>query len=193
MISPELSKRCLNFGIKLRELKNKDKDLTWDKVSNDTLIAKSTIYSYINKKRPKSPNLDNAIRLADYFNVPLSYLCSEIDENNISKISVIEAFFKILNACNPDIGTDVKYPTLVFNKYENDNNADLIKQFLIEYKYFEKMHSDGIIPEKLLNDYKEDLKKRYAFMPAMLDYTERITTDKEVKERRRNLIDKKYS
>lgn len=183
----------LTFGKRLKELKNKTPNLTWKKVYEITGVAVSTIYSYIDENNPKSPNLDNAIELAKCFNVPLSYLCGEIDENNISEISIVEAFFKVLNVCKPDIGTDNKYPTLVFNKYENDNNADLIKQFLIEYKYFEKMHSDGIIPEKLLNDYKEDLKKRYAFIPAMPEYTERITVDKEVKERRKNLIDKKYS
>lgn len=188
-----LSANYLNFGIKLRELKEKNKDLTWDKVASETFIPKSTIHSYIDKNNPKVPNLDYAISLAKYFNVPLSYLCGEVDENDISEISIVEAFFKVLNICKPDIGTDDKYPSLVFNKCDDDNNSDLIKQFLIEYKYYEKMHSDGIIPEKLLNDYKEDLKKRYAFIPAMPDYTERITVDKEVKERRKSLIDKKYS
>ncbi|MFR5875730.1 MAG: helix-turn-helix domain-containing protein [Eubacterium sp.] len=183
----------LTFGERLKELKDKTPDLTWKKVSDITGISVSTIYSYIDKKNLKSPNLDNAIELAKFFKVPLSYLCGEVDENNINDVNIVEAFFKILNVCNPDIGTDSQYPTLVFNKYNDDNNADLIKQFLVEYKYFEKMHSDGIIPKKLLNDYKEDLKKRYAFIPAMPSYEERIKIDKEVKEKRVELIDKEYS
>lgn len=183
----------LTFGERLKELKEKNKDLTWDKVSDETYIAKSTIYSYISKKNPKSPNLDNAIRLADYFKVPLSYLCGEVDENNINDVSIVEALFKILNICNPDIGTDGQYPTIVFNKYNDDNNADLIRQFLVEYKYFKKMHTDGIIPKKLLNDYEEDLKKRYAFLPTIPSYEDRIKVDKEVKERRIELNEKDYS
>lgn len=188
-----LSEKYLNFGIKLRELKNKNKNLTWDKVASETFIPKSTIHSYIDKNNPKVPNLDYAISLAKYFNVPLSYLCDEFDEDNIRKISVVEAFFIVLSACKPTINVDNKEPMLIFDNFNNDNNTDIIKQFLIEYKYYEKLYSDGVIPEKLLNDYKEDLKKRYAFIPEMPDYTERSTVDKEVKERRKKLIDEEYS
>ncbi len=183
----------ITFGKRLKALKNKNPDLTWKKVSDITGISVSTIYSYMDKGNPKSPNLDNAIELAKYFKVPLSYLCGEFDEDNIRKISVVEAFFIMLSACKPIINVDNKEPMLIFDNYNNDNNADIIKQFLSEYKYYEKLYTDGVIPEKLLNDYREDLKKRYAFIPAMPEYDERIKVDNEVKEKRRELIDKEYS
>lgn len=173
------------FGERLKELKNKT-DSTWEKVHEETGISKSTIYSYIDKKQPKKPTLYNAKRLAKYFNVSLSYLCGELDENNIYDVSVIEAFFKVLNVCNPEINTNSEYPTLVFNKYDDNNNADIIRKFLNEYEYLKKVHSDGIIPEKLLNDFEEDLKHRYTFIPNIPDYQERIAIDKEVKEKEPN-------
>lgn len=183
----------ITFAKKIKALKENRGKVTWKDIAKKADMSLSTLYSYINDNNEKSPSLDKAISLANYFKVPLSYLCGEIDENGINNINVVEALFKILDVCNPDIGTDNEYPTLVFNKYNNDNNADLIKQFLVEYKYFKKMHSDGIIPEKLLNDYKEDLKIRYAFIPAIPDYEERIKVDEEVKEKRVDWIDKEYS
>lgn len=183
----------LTFGKQLKELKNKNPHLTWGKVHDETGIAESTIYSYMNEKNPKSPCLDNAIALAKYFKVPLSYLCGEIDENNINKTSVIEAFFIILTACKPQINIENREPILIFDKFNNDNSADMIKQFLTEYQYYEKLYKENIMPENLLNDYKEDLKQRYAFIPDVPDYLERIALDNVVKEKRKEITDKEYS
>ena len=115
---------------RIKELR-KEKKLTISKVSDDLNIPKTTLNNYENGKRtPRDSVLWE--KIADYFNVSVSYLMGLSDQRiseekalNVAK----EIFYRLLN--NPEKIEEQEFKALKY--FEDKNLDDLLKEIIAKY------------------------------------------------------------